>query len=94
MAKKKAPNGQLGDWQDSVPEEVQTAADEFDKAHTAKGKAAGKLNTAKDNLVATMRANGVESVRIRNGEKRLVIGSTDKINYKKPAAKPEDSDDE
>jgi hypothetical protein len=94
MAKKKPPNGQLGDWQDDVPEVVQEAADDYDKAHSAKTKAQGKLNTAKDTLVSKMRENEVDRVRIRNGEKLLVIGSTDKINYKKPAAKPEDSDDE
>lgn len=86
MAKKKAPpKGQLGDWQDEVPEAVQAAADTYDKAHTAKNNAQGKLNTAKDNLVYSMRENKVEKVRIRNGEKFLKISSTDKISYEKPA---------
>jgi hypothetical protein len=51
MAKKSAPKGQLGDWLEEVPEVVQNAADEFDKAHVAKGKASGKLNTAKEVLI-------------------------------------------
>jgi hypothetical protein len=85
MAKKKPPNGQLGDWQDDVPEVVQEAADDYDKAHTAKGKAQGKLNTAKDVLIEKMRANNVPKVRIRNGEKSLVVLATDQIKYEKPA---------
>lgn len=84
-APKDVPVGQLGDWGDKYPEAVQTAADDYDKAHTAKGKAQGKLNTAKDNLIDRMKEHGVKRVRIRNGEKFLVVDSTDKIKYEKPA---------
>ncbi len=96
MAKKKAaravPAGQLGDWQDEIPEEVQSAADAYDAAHTAKSKAAAKLNTAKDSLIESMKANDVRRVRIRNGEKFLELGATDKVSYKKPASKKDDED--
>jgi hypothetical protein len=88
MAKKaaaKKPPGQLGDWLDKVPEAVQGAADDYDKAHTAKSKAQGKLNTAKENLIAKMRAHNIPKVRIRNGDKFLVISAMDKITYEKPA---------
>lgn len=81
----KKTNGQLGDWGDKVPQVVQDAADEYDKAHTVKSKAQAKLNTAKDVLVEKMRANDVRRVRIRNGEKFLVVDSTDRIKYEKPA---------
>lgn len=83
-AAKKAPTGQLGDWLDKVPAAVQAAADDYDKAHTTKSKAQGKLNTAKENLIASMRANGVTKVRIRNGDKILVVNAMDKISYAKP----------
>lgn len=89
MAKKKAPpKGQLGDWLDKIPAAVQTAADDYDKAHTTKSKAQGKLNTAKENLIAAMRANGVKKVRIRNGDKFLVVSAVDKVNYQKPEEVP------
>jgi hypothetical protein len=89
MAKKKAaPRGQLGDWLDKVPKAVQDAADEYDRSHKAKAKALGKLNTEKDVLIDKMRANKVKKVRVRNGDKLLVIDSTDKITYEKPQEPP------
>lgn len=89
MAKKKAiPKGQLGDWGDEVPEDVQDAADAYDKAHTSKSKATAKLNSARDNLVENMRAGSIRRVRIRNGEKCLVVDSTDRIKYEKPGEVP------
>lgn len=87
MAKRK-PKGQLGDWLDEVPEAVQDAADEYDKAHSAKTKAQGKLNTAKDTLIEKMREAGVKKVRIRNGEKILKLSEMDKITYAKPEEAP------
>jgi len=39
--KKAAPNGQLGDWLDEVPEAVQETADEYDKVHTVKDECVG-----------------------------------------------------
>lgn len=95
MAKKRAkaaPVGQLGDWLEEIPEEVQKCADAYDSAHTAKSKAQGKLNTAKDSLIESMKANNCSRVRIRNGETFLELGATDKVSYKKPKEKPEDQD--
>ena len=60
------------------------AADAYDKAHTAKTRAQGKLNTAKETLIERTRANGFNKVRIRNGEKFLVVAATEKIRYEKP----------
>lgn len=95
MAKKKpVPAGQLGDWQEEIPEEVQRFADAYDAAHTAKSKASAKLNTAKDSLIESMKANGCSRVRIRNGEKFLELGATDKVSYKKPKEKPGEEEDE
>jgi hypothetical protein len=88
MAKRPPKNGEqqeLADWGDKYPAEVQDAADDYDKAHSAKSKAQGKLNTAKDVLVDKMQEHQVPRVRIRNGEKFLVIDSTNRIKYEKPA---------
>ena len=84
MAKKKA-TGQLGDWLEEIPEDVQNAADAYDKAHTAKSKADGKLNTAKESLIDKMRERKIKRVRVRNGAKFLVLGATAKVVYEKPA---------
>lgn len=40
--KKKVPKGQLGDWLDEVPEDVQDASDNYVKAHTVKTIARGE----------------------------------------------------
>ena len=87
MAKKKAaaaPNGQLGDWLEQIPEEVQKLADAYDAAHTSKSKASAKLNTAKDSLIESMKEHGCSKVRIRNGEKFLVLDVKDGVKYQKP----------
>lgn len=85
MAKKKpTPKGQLGDWLEEVPEAVQEAADAYDKAHTAKSKASGKLNTAKESLIEKAKAHGCKRVPVRNGAKFLVISATDKVTYDTP----------
>jgi hypothetical protein len=92
-AKQEAPTGQLGDWLEEIPPEVQKCADAYDAAHTAKSKAQAKLNTAKESLIDSMKEHGCKKVRIRNGEKFLELGATDKIAYKKPSEKkPEDQD--
>ena len=87
MAKKKkqsSPKGQLGDWLEEVPEDVQDAADSYDKSHSAKSKADGKMNTARDALVDLMNKNKVLKVSIRNGAKKLVLTVNEKISYEKP----------
>ena len=84
--KKKTQKGQLGDWLEEVPEDVQDAADAFDKSHSAKSKADGKMNTARDTLVDLMNKNKVTKVSIRNGAKNLVLKVNEKISYEKPHA--------
>lgn len=88
MAKARKPKGQLGDWLDDIPEAVQKAADEYDKAHTDAQKAKGKFNTAKQNVIDKMREHKVKRVPIRNGEKFLVFRAKDGVVIKKPQEKP------
>lgn len=85
MAKNRVvPAGQLGDWQDEIPDEVQKCADAYDAAHTSKSKASANLTTAKDSLIESMKEHGVNRVRIRNGEKYLVLDIKDGVRYEKP----------
>jgi hypothetical protein len=90
MAKKRTlergviPAGQLADWLDEIPAEVQKLADAYDAAHTSKSKAAAKLNTAKDSLIESMKEHRCGKVRIRNGEKFLVLDVKDGVKYEKP----------
>lgn len=79
--------GELGDWQPKIPKKVQDAADEYDKAHSAKSKATAALNTAKDNLIVAMRETKTERCPVRNGQKILVHDNLDKIRYEVPKKK-------
>ena len=63
----------------------------YDKAHLARSKAAGKLNSAKDRLIEIAKKHKVNKVPIRNGAKDLVLDITDKITYEKPKA-PDESE--
>ncbi len=75
--------GQLGDWLDEVPEEVQAAADAYETAHKAKAKAVGKFNTARDNVIEKMKETGTKRVPIRNGEKFLRLDEQDVVKIEK-----------
>lgn len=88
MAKKKPAKGQLGDWLDEIPEDVQAAADAYDKAHTDAQKAKAKFNTARETVITKMKDKKVNRVPIRNGEKFLVYRKKDGVVIKKPQDKP------
>lgn len=87
MAKKK-PRGQLGDWTDTIPEDVQEAADAYDSAHKAAQNAKAKFNSARDRVIEKMREKKIKRVPIRNGEKFLVYRAKDGVVIKKPQEKP------
>lgn len=89
---KTPPAGQLGDWLENIHKDVQAAADEYDKAHAAKSKALGKLNTKRDNLIEVMKAKKCKRCPIRNGDKYLELESDDKISIKAPKAKDDKAD--
>lgn len=79
----------------AVPEEIQDKADAYAAASNAKGKASGKFNTAKANLIDAMKENGIERVRVLTdlGEKIVEHELADKLKFKKPTAKkPEDEE--
>lgn len=82
-------NGQLADWGDSIPESVADAAEAYDAAHAAKTKAAGELNTARDNLIAAMVEMGVSRCPIRGGAKYLKLMHKDAVAYDKPRKAPD-----
>jgi len=75
---------QFEGMEETVPDEVKQAAEEYDAAHKAKAKAAKQFNNAKTKLLEAMEEHCVERVKIPNGEKFLEHEVTDKINYKKP----------
>lgn len=87
-ATKKPPKGQLGDWLDDIPESVAEAAEVYDRTHTAAQKAKGKLNAAKENLIAAMVETGCKRCPIRNGEKFLELEETEKVKFAKPRENP------
>lgn len=76
------PDGQLGDW--SIPEIVQTAAEEYDSANKRYQKAKADLNTARDNVIAAMKEHDVATVPLRDGAKKLVMSEVEKLTIEKP----------
>lgn len=69
-----------------VTEAVQEAADEYRKRLASKNTATGKFNTAKESLIAAMRADGVEKVRVLakgGGAEIIKLNSTDKLKIEK-----------
>lgn len=68
-----------------MPEEVQSAAEAYSKALTAKNKATSNFNVAKDNAIAAMREEGIDRVRIQtsSGEKWLTVDVQDKLKLEK-----------
>lgn len=80
---KSIPEGQLGDWMDEVPEDVQKAGDDYYKARQELAKATSKRDARKDQFIAAAREHGVEKVRIHvpgKPDKVLVVGKKDTIN--------------
>ena len=74
------------DWADKVPGPVQEAADGYIQALTAKGRAHGKFNTAKDLLIETMKEAKCSRVRVtyRDSEKIIELEELDKLKVRKP----------
>lgn len=85
MAKQRWIDG----MEDEVPQEVQDAADDYDKAHRAHAKTKAKLNTAQEYVLQTMADHKVERVKIRNGDKVLVYSEDAKVKIEKPKSAPD-----
>jgi hypothetical protein len=81
---KGSPPGQLGDWLDEVPDNVQELADKYDAAHRAKAKATSAFNTARDGLIEAMREAGCKRVRVRSGDKLVVLSDEWKVTLEQP----------
>ena len=64
--------GQLGDWLEEVPEDVQEAADERMRTLRAKNKATEKYNSAQEACMQAMKEHDVKRIRIDDGKKWLV----------------------
>lgn len=85
MAKQQALNEE---WVDQVPEAVQEAADAYDEAHGKHQKSKEKLNTAKERVIERMKETGCPRVKIRNGEKWLVLHDHETVKIEKPQEHP------
>lgn len=97
MAKKKAGQQQtLAGIEEEVPEEVQSAANDYAGALAGKAKAMGKFNTTRDNLIAAMEEHECPKVRVtyKQSEKIVELQSLKKLKLRKPAQAPTVGDDE
>lgn len=77
------PKGQLGDWRDKVPKEVQDAVDEYMQLYRDANKARLLKNAAEDRCKAVMREHGVERVPIDELGKYLVASEITKLKTQK-----------
>ncbi len=77
------PKGQLGDWGDKIPKDVQDAADEYIQSLREANKARENKNAAEDRCKLAMRANGIERIRIDEGGKFLVVEDVVKLKTQK-----------
>ena len=77
------PKGQLGDWRDKVPKEVQDAVDEYMQLYRDANKARLLKNAAEDRCKAVMREHGVERVPIDELGKYLVASEVTKLKTQK-----------
>jgi hypothetical protein len=77
------PPGQLGDWREKIPPEVQRATDEYVSSLREANKAKEAMNNAKSNCLAVMDEYDIDSVPIDEGGKRLVRFSEMKLKTKK-----------
>lgn len=82
------------DWADKVPAPVQEAADGYIQALSAKGRAHGKFNTAREALISAMRKGKCSRVRVtyKDSEKIIQLEELDKLKVRKPE-EPEGQDE-
>jgi hypothetical protein len=66
-----------------APKKVQDAADAYASALRRLGNAKGKLNTARDVLIAEMKGADITVVEIDEGNKRIVLSEKDALKIKK-----------
>ena len=63
------------DWEDTIPEPVAAAVDDYVKAMRAKNKATEKVRNAKEVCIERMVEHEITAVRIDEGEKILKLGN-------------------
>lgn len=77
------PDGQLGDWLDRIPEEVQDAGEEYAKATETFNRAKTKRDQKKENLVELMLEHDVRRFPYRDGKKVFELDETQTVKIKK-----------
>lgn len=65
------------------PRDVQAAADEYMDALVAKGEALENMHTTKALVIAKMREHGLTELIVRDGLKKIVLTTEDKVLVKK-----------
>mgnify|MGYP001566533528 CR=1 FL=1 len=91
MGKQKRLADENGFIDDDIPEEVQTAADEYMKCLRAANKAKEKVNGAKETCMEIMDRLDCRRVRIDDGAKLLILDDTKTLKTEK--IKPPKVDD-
>lgn len=77
------PPGQLGDWKEVLPKEVQDAVDDYVECMREANEARGRKNAARDKCIEMMEAHEIERVPIDDGGKFLVCENVQKLKTEK-----------
>lgn len=91
VAKQKTLKDRDGEIADTIPEEVQTAADDYTKLMRAANKAKERANGAKEACLDAMDRCKVKRVRIDDGAKWLVRDEKRTLKTEKIKPNPDDS---
>ena len=88
------PAGQLGDWKEVLPKEVQDAVDKYIDAMRESNAMREQKNAAKEACIEAMSNHEIERVRIDEGGKYLVCESVMRLKTESAKGQGDDSDDD
>lgn len=87
------PPGQLGDWKEVLPKEVQDAVDKYIEAMREANALREQKNAAKLACIEAMQNHEIERVKIDDGGKYLVCESVMRLKTESAKGQDDDSDD-
>ena len=88
------PPGQLGDWKEVLPKEVQDAVDKYIDLMRESNSLREQKNAAKEACIEAMQNHEIERVRIDEGGKYLVCESVMQLKTEIAKVQGDDSGDD
>lgn len=88
------PAGQLGDWQDVLPKEVQDAVDKYVELMREANALREQKNAAKEACIEAMSNHAIDRVKIDEGGKYLVCESVMRLKTESAKGQGDDLGDD